>query len=121
MREYGFHQVGGGVENVFAVVHHQQPDPALERSGHRLTDGLTRLLGDAQHRRHRIGYRRRISDRSQLEKPNPVGKLIDETRCDLHRQPGLADPTDTGQCHQPMRLDRRLHLVEFGLASDEAR
>jgi hypothetical protein len=51
------------------------------------------LLGDAQHRRHCIGYRRRIGDRSLLEKPNAVGKFIREPASYLHREAGLANPT----------------------------
>jgi len=90
--------------------------PALQRGGHQLSHCLARLLGDAQHRRDRVGYRRRIGDRSQLEKPDSVGKFIGQPGRDLQRQPGLADPADTGQRHQPMSLDGRLHLVEFGLA-----
>ena len=120
LRKYRFDQVGGGGENVLAIVDHQQPDPALQRGGHRLTYGLTRLLGDAQHRRHRIGHRRRISHRCQLEKPNAVGKLISQVRRDFQRQTGLADPTHPGQRHQPMRLDRRFDLGDHGLASDQA-
>ena len=86
----------------------------------RLAHGLARLLGDAQHRRHRIGHRRRIGDRSQLEKPDPVGKFIGQTRRDFGRQAGLADPAHPGQRHQPMRSQRRLHLGDLGLAPDEA-
>jgi len=106
---------------VLAVVEHQQPRPALQGGGHRLGHCLARLLGDTQHRCHGVGYRRRIGDCGEFEKPDAVGKFIDETGRDLQRQPGLADPADTGQRHQPMSLDRRRHLVEFGLASDEAR
>ena len=51
----GFDQVGYGVEHVLAVVEHQQPDSALQR-GYGLADALARLVGDAQHRRHRIGH-----------------------------------------------------------------
>ena len=120
MREDGLDEVGGGVENVLAVVEYQQPDPALQRSGHRLTHGLARLLSDAQHRRHRVGHRRRIGDRSQCEKPNAVGELIGQLRGDFGCQAGLANPAHTGQRHKPMSVDRRLHLVEFGLTSDEA-
>ena len=40
----------------------QQPDSALQGGGHRLSHALARLLGDAQHRGHRVGHRRRISD-----------------------------------------------------------
>jgi hypothetical protein len=79
------------------------------------------LLGDAQHRRHCIGYRRRIGDCGEFEKPDTVGKFIGQSCRDFGCQAGLADATNPGQRHQPMSLDRRLHLVEFGLASDEAR
>ena len=92
---------------MLAVVEHQQPDPALQRGGHRLAHGLARLLGDAQHRRHRVGHRRRISDRSQFEKPDTVGKFIGQPRRDFGRQAGLADPAHPGQRHQPMSLHRR--------------
>jgi hypothetical protein len=42
VREYGFDQVGGGVENVLAVVDHQQPDPASNAAA---TDSPTVLPG----------------------------------------------------------------------------
>ena len=79
-------------------------DPALQRGGHRLAHGLARLLGDAQHRRHRVGHRRRISDRSQFENPDPVGKFIGQPRRDFGRQAGLANPAHPGQRHQPMSI-----------------
>ena len=120
LRQDGFDQIGGGVEHVLAVVEHQQPDPALQRGGHRLAHGLARLLGDAQHRRHRVGHRRRIGDRRQFENPDTVGKFIGQPRRDFGRQAGLADPAHPGQRHQPMCSQRRLHLGDFGLAPDEA-
>ena len=101
------------VAHVLAVVEHQQPHPALQRGGHTLAHGLARLLGDAQHRGHRIGHRRRISDRGQLENPDPVGELIGQPRRNFGRQAGLADPAHPGQRHQPMSLDRRLHLGQL--------
>ncbi len=69
-------QIGGSVEHVLAVVEHQQPDSALQRGGHRLGHALARLLGDAQHRRDRVGHRRGIGDRGQLEKPDTIRKFI---------------------------------------------
>ena len=118
MREDGFDQVGGSVEHVLAVVENQQPDPALQRGGHRLTHGLTRLLGDAQHRRHRIGHRRRIGDGRQFEKPNPVGKFIGQARRSTARRVLPTPPTPvnvTNRCSWS-----RFHLVDLGLAPDEA-
>ena len=35
LRQDRLDQIGGGVEHVLAVVEHQQPDPALQRGGHR--------------------------------------------------------------------------------------
>ena len=80
------------VEHVLAVVEHQQPDSALQRGGHRLAHALARLLGDAQHRRHRVGHRRRIGDRGQLEKPDPVGEFIGQPRRDLQSPGGSCRP-----------------------------
>ena len=92
VRQDRFDQIGGSVEHVLAVVEHQQPDSALQRGGHRLAHGLARLLGDAQHRRHRVGHRRRIGDRSQFEKPDPVGKFIGQPRRDLVARRVLPTP-----------------------------
>ena len=120
LRQDGLDQIPGGVAQMLAVVEHQQPHPALQRGGHTLSHGLTRLLGDAQHRCYRVGHRRRISHRSQLENPHPVGEVIGQLRGDFGGQAGLAHPAHSGQRHKPMSLQRRLHLVEFGLTPDEA-
>ena len=108
LRQDGLDQISGGVAHMLAVVQHQQPDPALQRGGHGLAHALARLLGDAQHRRHRIGHRSRVGDRGQFEKPDAVGELIGHPRRDLGRQPGLADPAHPGQRHQPMACAARL-------------
>ena len=63
---------------------------------------LPRLLGDAQHGRHRIRHRTRISQRGKLENPYPVDKFVDQPRRDFHRKARLADATDAGQRHEPM-------------------
>ena len=119
-REDCLDQIGGGIQHVFAVVEHQQPHPALQGGGHALGHAEAGLLGDAQHRGHRVGHRSGIVDRGQLEKPHPVGKLIDQPPRDFERQPGLADPTHPGQRDQPMTLHRGLHLAGLDLTSDEA-
>jgi hypothetical protein len=120
LREDGLDEIGCGLPDVFAVVDHQQPDPAFQRGGHRLADALARLLGDAQHPCHGVGHRRRIGHRRQLEKPDAVRKFIGQPRRDLGRQASLADPTHPGQRDEPMGAQRRLHVGDFGLAPDEA-
>ena len=92
---------------------------------------LAGLLGDAQHRRHRVGHRRGIGDRRQFEKPDAVGELIGEPACYLHREAGLADPAHPGQRDQPMGLrsaaatsatsaSRPMKLVTAGASSRES-
>ena len=69
------------------------------------TDSVTVFPGCwvmPEHRRRGVGYRRGIGDRGQFEKPDPVGEFIGEPRPDFDRQAGLADPTYSGQRHQPM-------------------
>ena len=86
-------QIGGASTTCSQLSNTNSRDPALQRGGHRLADALARLLGDAQHRRHRIGHRSRISDRRQLENPDTVEKFVGQLRRDFQRQPGLADST----------------------------
>ena len=96
-REDCFDQIGGGIPDVLGVIDHQQPQPALQRGGHGLAHGLTRLLRDAQRSRDRIGHCQRIGHCRQLENPDPVGKLVGQPGRDLQRQAGLADPAHSGQ------------------------
>ena len=118
MREDGLDEIGCGIEHVLAVVDHQQPDPALQRDGHRLADGFACLLGDAQHRRQRIRHRCGFGDRGQFEKPSTVWKFIGQVRRDFLRQARLADPTHAGQRDQPMCSHGGLHLSDRVYTSD---
>ena len=51
----------------------------------------------------------------------PSGNSSASARRDFGRQAGLADPAHPGQRHQPMSLQRLLHLGQFCFAPDEAR
>ena len=53
-----------------------KPDPALQCGGHTVIQALPRLVGDAQHRGHRVRHRCGISDGCKFENPNAVGELI---------------------------------------------
>ena len=118
-RQDGLDQIGCRVEHVLAIVEHKQPDSALQRGGDTLAHGFARLLGDAQHRRHRVGHRRRISHSGQFEQPDAVGKFIGQTSPRPPGPTGLADPAHPGQRHQPVRSERRLDLGDLRLAPDE--
>ena len=79
-------------------------------------------MGDAQHRRDRVGHRYRIGDRGQFEKPDPVGELVGETRCDFQRQTGFAEPARPGQHNQADEpTTAACSSAILGLTPDEAR
>ena len=70
---------------------------------------------------HRVGHRRGVTDRGQLDQPHPVGELPGQLGRDLERQAGLADPAHSGQRDEPMgrhQFAQHLHLV---VTADEAR
>ena len=79
------------------------------------------LGGHAQHGGHRVGHRRRVADRRQLDQPHPVGELAGQLGRDLHRQAGLAHPAHPGEGHQPMGPHLLGQLLHRDLAAHETR
>ena len=112
--------VGGRVEDVLAVVEHQQALAPLQRRGHAVGHTQSRLLRDAEDRGHRLRHRGRIAHGGQFDDPHPVGEAVGQPGRDLQRESGLADAADADQRHQPMRFQRRLQVGQFSLASHEA-
>jgi hypothetical protein len=113
-------QTCSNVENVLAVVEHQQPDPVLQGGRHTFTHGLARLLNDPQHRGDRVGHRRRVGDRCELEKPDPIGKFVHQLRGDFQCQPRLTNPAHPGQRDQPTESHCRLDLGDLIVAPNPA-
>ena len=105
--------------DVLAVVEHQQPRPALQAAATDSLTALARLLGDAQHRGHRVGHCRRIGDRGQLENPYTVGKFIGQPRRDLHASRVLPTPPTPVNVTSRCDSHRRLDLGDLGFAADQ--
>ncbi len=107
------------VQHVLAVVHQQQEPPA----GDGLGDGVDQLdialRGDTQCRCNGSGYRRRVTDRSELDHPHTVGELICQLRTDLERQPCLADAPDSTQRDQPVGAHEVGRVGEQRIPTDE--
>ena len=62
-REDRLDHVGGRVQDVLAVVEHQQPRTSLQRRSHTVGQRHPGLLGDAKYACDRIGHCCRIGDR----------------------------------------------------------
>ena len=91
-----------------------------KRGGHRLAHGLARLLGDAQHRSHRVGHRRRIGDGGQFEKPDAVRKFVGQSRRDFGASRVLPTPPTPVNVTSRCEANRRFDFGDLRIASDEA-
>lgn len=95
-REDGVDQVRRSVEQMFAVVEHQQPGPVLLCSSDTLGQRLSRQLGDVECRGNRVGHRVGIGDRGELENPDTSCEFTGEPRGGFQCQPCLAHPANAG-------------------------
>ena len=114
-------EVGGGRQDVLAVVEHEQQTPARQRR--RRCSSVTDASGagrDAQRGRHRVGHGRGVADGGQLDQPDPVGELVRQLGGDLDGQAGLADAAHAGEGHQPVGAHQLADLLHLELAADEA-
>ena len=114
-----FDLVGGSVEDVLAVVEHQQPDlpfsAAATISQHGLYPVAGSCLASPPSRRAppRIGA-------APARKPEPIEKVSAISRRDFGRQSDLADSPDPSQRDQPMLMQSPLgDLGDPPLAADE--
>ena len=109
----------GHLEDVLAVVDHEQELPAGEGLGQRVDEGCITLRRDTEHGRDRRGHRVRVADRRELDEPDPVRELGCELGAGLDREPGLADAADAGQGHEPMFPDHLRDVADQLLSSDD--
>ena len=74
----------------------------------------------AQRPRHRLGHQRLLPQLVQPDQPHPAGKRPSQLGRGPQRQPGLADPADPGQRHQPGPGQQPPDLGQLTAAADEA-
>ena len=101
-------QRGAGVEQVLAVVEHQQQAPG----GQRRRSACRRAAGPAARARRAraataCGHERRVGQRRQLDQPDAVRVVGRPARRRLQRQARLADAAGAGQRQQPRRRQQR--------------
>ena len=119
-REDDVDQRRGRVEDVLAVVEHDQQPSTSEGRSQALGDGQADLGGDSQPGGYRVGHSGWIPDGGKFHEPHAVGELRRQLGGDLHCQTGLADPTDPDQRHQPMSGNQVAELGDLGVPTDEA-
>ena len=92
-------QLGGGVDNVLAVVDNDQEVLAREGVGHHLGGQPVGLLADTHGGGQRRGYLSLISNGSQVDKRSANMPVRDQSSRDGDGQAGLTGPTRTGDSH----------------------
>ena len=114
-------KLGGRVEQVLAVVEHEEQLLALEEVDDALPARHARPGGDVERGGDHLHEALRVVGRRQLAQPGTVGKLGNNLGRDLHREPCLAHPADTGERHQVVLADQAADHRDRVDPADEAR
>jgi hypothetical protein len=107
------------LEEMFAVVEHQQKLLVAQELDYCLLDRLGRPRCHREQRRDRVRDTVAVADRCQLTPPGAVTELGKRLRRHLQRQTGLAHPTHPGQGHCPDLTERGGDTRQLALAADE--
>jgi hypothetical protein len=113
-------QLGGRVDQVLAVVQHQQqlpPGQVLRQRGGRRVPGP---VLQAQRLRDGLGHQRLLPQLVQPDQLPPVAERPRQPGRGAQRQPGLAHPAGPGQCHQPRPSQQLPDLGQLTAVADEA-
>ena len=117
---------GGGLDQVLAVVQHDQRAPVgeqVDEQGQRV--GLARLLpaqrvGQPDRAEHGLRDLRGVADRGQLGQPGAAGEPVQHPDRGLGGQPGLAGAAGADQRDQPVPVEQRGDRGQVVVPADEA-
>jgi hypothetical protein len=112
---------GGGLQEVLAVVEHDEhasiPQVVDERRGERAPG----LLGDPERCRDALEDQAFVGERAELDHPAAILELVEHVGRDLQREPGLADTAGAREGEQRGRLEERARIPQLALSADERR
>jgi hypothetical protein len=120
LRHQGGHQPPTGVEQVIAVIEHQQQPPPAQVSHQCLVDRLVGLLLHPHRARHRVRQQIRPLQPAQLNQSHAIREVPSEAASRRQRQPALANPTRAGQRGHTRNREQPLDLRQLATTPDEA-
>jgi hypothetical protein len=103
----------GRIQDVLAVVEHEQQSPVREVLDHGLLDREALALPHAQRHGHRVSDRAARAERGELAEPGAVGEPGPLPVGDRHGEPGLADSADSAERHQRRAGQRGDHVRDL--------
>ena len=109
------------IQEMLTVVEHQQQPLRGQVLERRLLQAAPRDRLHPQARGQRVPHRAGIGHRRELTQPRTVGKLADNFRRHLQREPGLAHTAHAGQRHEGRLTHQLAQRRNLGLAPDEPR
>jgi len=113
------HHVGGGHDEVLAIVDEQEQLLVAKVVDDWVDRGLAGLELDLQGPCDLTGDERGVAQRGQLDDPDAIVMVIDELACGLEHQPGLAGATHADQGDEAIRAQQTLDVHDFPLPPDE--
>jgi hypothetical protein len=102
------------------VVQHEEAAATFQRCGDGDNERSSRQRLQTQSSSHAGGDVVGISQRSQVDEPNTVWKLLQQPGCDMHCETGLSDSTGSGESyHSSSARNQVRQLMALGLAAHE--
>jgi hypothetical protein len=119
--EHRVHQTNARVEQVLAVIEHQQKLTPPQRFREGLLQRPAGALADPERRCDHPRYELLVVQRRELDQTDTVSKAIDELSRDLNGQTRLAATARATQCHERLHRHQTPHGFELLFATNEAR
>jgi hypothetical protein len=104
--EQRFDQQRTGVDQVLAVVQHEQRPSLPEGGCHRVEQRPSRPFGHGERGGHRLGQQVRVRHRDKLDHPHAVPERPLGAAGRFQDEPGLAGPGRPGHGHQPASAEQ---------------
>ena len=110
------------LDHLLEVVEHQQQPPFPQGRLESGLNGFPAGLAHAEHVGDRLRHQARVADRVKRDVADPAGEVAGHGGRGRHGEPGLADPTGTGQGQQAiLPAESRGERRDLALAPDEGR
>lgn len=113
-------QFGTGLEEMLAVVQHEEHPTVADEMLQRIDGRATRLVGQAQRASDRDRHHGGMGDRGQVGIPDTVGITRRQFTRDLNCQTCLAGPAGTRQSHEAVIAQECADLGDLRCSSHEA-
>jgi hypothetical protein len=111
---------GTGVDEVFAIVEHEQQLRLSQALQDVPEQAAVRPLAHTENTGNRLQDQLRIEHRRQIDHPGAIPDLLGHSCGDLDRQPGLSGPAGPRQGDETGAAEQRREFLELPLASNKA-